>query len=299
MTGLNGHHRLPSPDAGDRVLDLLTEELSAGLSGEDAGELNRLLNQGLNRDFESLEVAAAACAIAFGLSHDGADEASLPERVRERCLGASVAVRTESRPAARPMTVQPPPRLSFSPRSPAPAAPRRVFSPGWLAAAACLVLAVTAWIDRGAQGVAAGPAPAGAADPVADRRAMLAEGTDLVRWSWSAWDDRYQGVSGDVVWSESRQEGYMELVGLPANDPGQNQYQLWIIESSRGEPLKVAPVDGGVFDVPTQAGPGGVVVPIAPKLLAKGVAAFAVTLEPPGGVVVSDQTRRVVIAKAG
>ncbi|MEO1716470.1 MAG: hypothetical protein AAFR76_05105 [Planctomycetota bacterium] len=53
------------------------------------------------------------------------------------------------------------------------------------------------------------------------------------------------------------------------------------------------PVDGGVFDI-NEA--GKVVIPIRVALPASDVVAFAVTVERPGGVVVSDQARRVVIA---
>ena len=87
----------------------------------------------------------------------------------------------------------------------------------------------------------------------------------------------------------------MRFSGLKPNDPDREQYQLWIVDASRGEPLKVPPVDGGVFD----AGAGGdVIVPIAPKLPVGKAFAFAVTIEPPGGVVVSDQSRKVVLAVA-
>ncbi len=85
-----------------------------------------------------------------------------------------------------------------------------------------------------------------------------------------------------LVWSDARQEGYMQFKGLSENDPKKNQYQLWIFKDA----AQKYPVDGGVFDVTDE----NAIVAIDPKILAKGKF-FAVTVEPPGGVVVSDRKR--------
>ena len=85
----------------------------------------------------------------------------------------------------------------------------------------------------------------------------------------------------------------MRLAGLVANDPGTAQYQLWIVDPERDQ----RPVDGGVFDVPS--GGGEVIIPIDPKLRIKSPAAFAITLEKPGGVVVSGGPLLVVAPVAG
>ena len=96
--------------------------------------------------------------------------------------------------------------------------------------------------------------------------------------------------AGDVVWSNDRQEGYLRLASLEANDPGQVQYQLWIFDGRRHV---FNAVDGGVFDV----APGGeLVVPIDPKLAVFEPVLFAITSEPPGGVVVSDRSRIATLA---
>ena len=52
------------------------------------------------------------------------------------------------------------------------------------------------------------------------------------------------------------------------------------------------PIDGGVFDIP--AGADEVIVPIDAKLRADNPAVFAITLEQPGGVVVSEGPLLVV-----
>ncbi len=101
----------------------------------------------------------------------------------------------------------------------------------------------------------------------------------------------FAGAGGKVVWSDSRQEGYMILSGIPVNDPQEAQYQLWIVDPKRDE----APVDGGVFDIPTDGSP--VVVPIVAKLALTDPQAFVITREQPGGVVRSKQEQVVALAK--
>jgi len=92
---------------------------------------------------------------------------------------------------------------------------------------------------------------------------------------------------------DEQQAGYMRLSGLVANEPGTAQYQLWIVDPDRD----ARPVDGGVFDVP--ADDEEVIIPIDSKLRINGPAAFAITLEKPGGVVVSAGPLLVVAPVAG
>ena len=83
----------------------------------------------------------------------------------------------------------------------------------------------------------------------------------------------------------------MRFRGLPANDPTNQQYQLWIFDENQDEKY---PIDGGVFDVNKD---GEVIIPIDAKINVKNPKMFAVTKEKPGGVVVSDRTGIVAIAK--
>ncbi|MBK7644414.1 MAG: anti-sigma factor [Planctomycetes bacterium] len=152
---------------------------------------------------------------------------------------------------------------------------------GWLVAASLLVaIALYALSAR-------------PADPATRRERLLASATDIVRAAWSPTEDPLAGkLSGDVVWSGARQEGYMRFHALAANDPRHQQYQLWIFDSTRAD-WQAKPVDGGVFDV----APGEeVVVPIAAKLEVRQPALFAVTLEAPGGVVVSQREHLLAMA---
>lgn len=83
----------------------------------------------------------------------------------------------------------------------------------------------------------------------------------------------------------------MSLTNLPANDPQSKQYQLWIVDPDRDE----KPVDGGVFDISAEN--NTVIVPIRNPLVVTNPKAFVITLEQPGGVVVSKQEVVVALAK--
>ncbi len=129
--------------------------------------------------------------------------------------------------------------------------------------------------------------------PVAARMSFLKSHPEVTPIAWTTTEDpAAQGASGDVVWSDEAQQGYMTFSGLPANDPAVTQYQLWVFDAARDERY---PVDGGVFDVPS--GEEVAVVPIATKLPVSRATMFAVTIEPAGGVVVSDRSRLPLLAK--
>jgi anti-sigma-K factor RskA len=110
-------------------------------------------------------------------------------------------------------------------------------------------------------------------------------------WTNPTDDVASTNASGEVVWSDQRQEGFMVISGLEVNDPKVSQYQLWIFDSARNEKF---PVDGGVFDV---AETGEVIIPIDAKLAISEASAFAVTIEIPGGVVRSERERLPLLAK--
>ena len=134
------------------------------------------------------------------------------------------------------------------------------------------------------------PVPSGgaslAASPDAGFAAFRDAADDAQTYAWApdqAQPD-YRGVGGWVVWSPRQQGGYLVFEDLPAQDPDQRQYQLWIVDPTRD----ALPVDGGVFDVqPHRADDGRVYVPIDAKLPVSDPTTFAVTLEQPGGVVKS------------
>ncbi|MEO8845542.1 MAG: anti-sigma factor [Kofleriaceae bacterium] len=162
----------------------------------------------------------------------------------------------------------------------------------WLAAAACLLVAGGAvWWGMQQRNDQQPIVATTASTPASDRAALVASATDLAKITWTVTPDpNAHGATGDVVWSAAQQKGYLRFVGLKPNDPAQYQYQLWIFDKTRDQAF---PVDGGVFDV---ASDGEVIVPISPKLHVNDLALFAVTVEKPGGVVVSKRERIVVTA---
>lgn len=111
-----------------------------------------------------------------------------------------------------------------------------------------------------------------------DLVAALSDKTEL---TWAPLDaPGFENVSGFVKWDNATQKGYMQIEGIPENDPGSAQYQLWIVDPQRDK----HPVDGGVFDITA----GTNIIPIDSRLTILEPKAFAVTLEQPGGVVVSE-----------
>lgn len=134
------------------------------------------------------------------------------------------------------------------------------------------------------------PRSRSAADELA---AFLAEARDVHREPWQrTMDVAALTANGEVVWSDERQEGFMRFEGLPPNNPGSYQYQLWIFDGERDERY---PVDGGVFDIAVHG--KETIVPIRATLPVKRAQMFAVTLEAPGGVVVSSRERLLLLAK--
>ena len=149
---------------------------------------------------------------------------------------------------------------------------------GWAAAAAIAIFAVLA-SQKDPQ-----------ISPAQAEAKLRTEARDLIERKFADLGT-FKNAGGKVVWSDQLQQGYMTLTGIPVNDPKKAQYQLWIVDPKRDE----APVDGGVFDIPTDGSP--VVVPIAAKLALTNPQMFVITLEQPGGVVKSKQEQVVALAK--
>ena len=134
------------------------------------------------------------------------------------------------------------------------------------------------------------PGPTGPFSPSEGMaRLIQANPADLVTVDWTQMQDK--NARGQVVWSDARQEGYMVFDGLPVNDPTKEQYQLWIFDTDREQNY---PVDGGVFDIRAD---GKVTVPINARIPVDKAVRFAVTIEKPGGVVVSTRERLPVLAE--
>lgn len=238
------------------------------------------------------EFAAAAVELAL-VRRAGSPLPALPDELAGRIGRAAPAhlprvIAVETRPAPKSLGGQSAGRSWLA-------------AAGWWTAA-CLA-GVLAWQWSGASRIAVPPSGDGKPPVLAELRGkLLAEDPEAVTVAWKkAGDDpaivageadlESVGALGDVVWSSARQQGYMRFRGLAANDPTVAQYQLWIFDAERDEAY---PVDGGVFDVP--AAGGDVVVRIDPRLRVSRATAFAITVEKPGGVVVSSRKRLPLLA---
>lgn len=248
-----------SSDSDERRQDLFVANLLFGLSPEERAELDTLLAAAPDGELRSL-------AEVIGLLdqvRSESDDFRLPESVRERIRANAVReLQRSARVGRRSILAR-------------PALP-------WTVAAASLLIALgtVAWF-----GLFRRPD-----DPSRMRDGLIASAGDLIREDWAPGPTPVSGASGDIAWSTSAQRGYMRFLGLRPNDPTVEQYQLWIFDRNQPE---ATPVDGGVFDV-TSA--GEVIVPIRPALRVREPYLFAVTIEKPGGVVVSDRSRLPLLA---
>jgi hypothetical protein len=100
-----------------------------------------------------------------------------------------------------------------------------------------------------------------------------------------------RGAGGELVWSQSAQEGLLKLNGLAEVDLKRGVYQLWIFDEARDNRY---PVDGGTFTI--DPADGTVMIRVKARLPDDRPTLFAVTLGPPGGVVVSDRQRLLLTA---
>jgi hypothetical protein len=312
----------PQNQPDEAMLDLLVKQVTEGLSPAEQRALDVLDSEIASAHARELELAAAAVALAGSPAAE-----PLPAALRARIeadarvafgeggagIGAGVGKMVSAGTGAGAREVGPPGDMAAAGKVVELAAVRR--SPargtaGWWAAAACLVLAVIGWLHSPAPAPLVLPpaqvsvnVPPPAAPlapepstptPAQEREALLARPDSLKVSLGITKDPAAAGASGDVVWDPATQRGFVRFTGLKPNDPQKHQYQLWIFDGDRDQRY---PVDAGVFDVPTDA--SEVIVPLRAALLVHAAKAFAVTLEQPGGVVVSARDHVLALGKAG
>jgi len=285
----------PRDQPDEAMVDLLIKQVTEGLSPAEQRSLDVMDSELASAYLRDLERAAAAVTLAGSTGGEPLPTA-LSARIAQQAAehfarpGNVADLATTRAAAAEKLRVR---------QSPAPARASRFAGYGWLAAAACLVLAIFGWersppplppvavVTPTPEIVPSRPAPPTAAE----ERATLLAKTDTLKIPLGATKDPAgAGVTGDVVWDPVTQRGFLHFAGLAANDPAMHQYQIWIFDAGRD---KRYPVDGGVFDVPANA--TEVVIPIRASLMVGKPAAFAVTLEKPGGVVVSGREHVVAL----
>jgi anti-sigma-K factor RskA len=270
------------------MLDLLCKKAIYGLTTGEETQLADLQRAAGNLgDAESIELTVAALSLA-GLDYG---EAVMPKNLQARVAAEAERFfdERESRPAASEPSV-----------AAETLRPVGSWLFGWLgwaaAAAACVALAVNIYMTRPGFEVAKVPQTPAAQQPerltpAQMRERLIASADDLARGSFGPGNVKSVVPSGDVVWSDAKQAGYMRFTNLPKNDPSKETYQLWIFDETQDEKT---PIDGGTFDVTSD---GEVVVPINAKLNPHNTKAFAITVEKPGGVVVSKREKIIALAK--
>ncbi len=243
----------------------LRADLALGeLDPADRAELDAFARE---REDESFELAAAATALAFGLR----PTTPLPEHLAKKIIAGADAYLEASAPRAQ---------ASRNAKSTTAAGAQVIVMPvaseeprarvdyvrwgGWVAAAACLVIAAMQTVaPRGA----AGGAPSGTT------RVALTAGTD----------PSGVGASGELAWSASDQRGTLRVRGLSPSAPGE-EYEAWIVGSTR---------DGDVA-VPLAHFAGGgpeIAIDVRSPLQVEAARRLVVTVERAGGVLVSRRSR--------
>lgn len=262
--------------------DLLAKKAVYGLDETDDNQLAEFDRGLVDAEFRSLELTAAAIGLA------GMNEIEpLPEHLRARIIkNAPFVEDVREDKQARTYT------------SDDVFGEKRSGWFGWLgwaaAAAACVALAANIWFTRMQPVEQANTTTSPDAPKVLTDQQKLDElmaSTGAIKANWAAGNVKeIKTITGEIVWSDEKQAGYMRFRGLPVND-GSNCYQLWIFDKTQ---KKETPIDGGVFRVTSD---GEVVVPITAKLKANSPYMFAITIEKDGGVVVSDREKIAALAK--
>ncbi|MBK7391707.1 MAG: anti-sigma factor [Chloracidobacterium sp.] len=276
----------------DIFFDLLTKKAIYGLDAAEQDQLDAMDPGNAELEFNSLEMAAAAISLM------GADNDPMPASLRSKIIADANAFVVEQ----NELTVAWPPAAAENDKGYVVDREERSSGSwlGWLgwasAAVACIALALNLWFTRVQPVEVAGTKPPIETPRVLStaelREEMLKAATDTIRASWAVGNVKnLTQIVGDVVWSDQKQTGYMRFKGLPVNDPTKEQYQLWIFDKNQD---KATPIDGGVFNVNAE---GEVIVPINAKIAASAPEMFAITVERPGGVVVSKRDKIAALAK--
>ena len=242
-----------------RLESLLASEATQGLTPAEATELDTLLDAFPDEDPDGFERAAAAVHLALA-----GELEEMPSRLVEKLHLATMAF--------TPVAVR---------KSARTGRPAWMAWSGWAVAASLAVLLIyTNWRQtQPPEVVQKQEEPIKQPEPkrestLAERRAeMLKDKTAKA----VTFDEAKGEATASVVWSGVRQEGVIEVRGLPLNDPTREQYQLWIMDATQKQPI---PIDGGVFDVKPD---GTATFTVRSPIPVSDAQAFAISKEKPGG----------------
>jgi hypothetical protein len=275
----------------DRFIELAPDYALGLLEGDDLEQFERHLAAGCEAcELELGRMDAVGDALAYAVPLVPA-----PPALRDRVLLAVEAdlatTKRESLPAAPPRRATPRPDAPAPTYSPGPwPPPDRVAASapapkrgGWLGGLAP-ALAFAGVLVGALSGVYALKLRSQLALVRADLERVQAENQELARVMDVVGSPRLRLVAlggqpaspkseGRVLWSPDAKKAVFYAYGLP-RPPAGKDYQLWVIEGSTPRSEGVFPVD--------EKGQAQHVLPEVPG--AGGVGAFAVTLEPAGGL---------------
>lgn len=248
---------------------LLADRALQGADPAEQAGINCLLQHQPEESQESFELTAAAVDMAYSTTQHEPLPAHLLSKLQTQgeAIAADNSQRKHVEPmrtaVGKPMTSS---RLKWS---------QALGYAGWVAAATLLVAFLIPKPDISTE---------------AAYLNLKQKGALEVKGEAGPGDEKKQ-IAGEVLWDDKLQTGYMKLRGMPVNSPDKSQYQLWIFDSKPFS--KDNPTDGGVFDVNKD---GEVIIPIKPNLKVSKPELFAITVEQPGGVMVSKREKIVFVA---
>ncbi|CAN5116034.1 hypothetical protein BH20ACI1_BH20ACI1_09500 [soil metagenome] len=284
----------------ERLLELLSDQAIFDLNEEELMELEQLKKQFPDwKNYASFELTAAAIGIA------NIKMVAMPDSLRTKILNNAEDFLSSQVKQREVVNSESETRNIFGSLpaetvgSSLAETEKRPFWQwlGWgVAFAACALLAINLWTTRIqpqseiAQDNKIVQTPTPELNAFQKRDQFIATAPDIIRTKLES-PNGAKEISGDVVWSNSQQKGYVTFRGMPVNNPSEETYQLWVFDEAQNDKY---PISGGVFDVGES---GEIVVPIDTELKIQKPKMFAVTEEKPGGVVVSDREKLLAIAK--
>lgn len=250
----------------EHVHALLADRALQGADAAEEAGLNCLLQHYPELDAESFDRAAAALDLALAHGEEEPLPSGLMNRLQVQAASLNLEPKKSSSAVAAVIVPLPTPVASVRGGAPSP-----LIWAGWMVAAVVLFFAV-----------APQQPPKLSYSQLKERGALVVEGkkTDIVK----------NDIQGEFIWDSNTQQGYMKLTGFDVNDPKISQYQLWIFDDK--DFTKKTPIDGGVFNVTNK---NAVLIPIKPNIKVGKPALFAITVEPPGGVMVSKRDPLIFI----
>lgn len=275
------NHELPASD--ERLVDLMIQRATFGLTESEQLEFDQLNSSSENSaEAERFELTASAIDLAFGT---GQSQEEMPRQIQDKLLISAGQFLAGQRGLDSGAPIELRSALNQS----------NVRNSNWgrvnvavaLVTAASLLVAAGWWFltDQGNN------SPVEAVARTTQQKFdqfMSAPPSDLVELEWQP--VHAPKAAGKVVWSDSRQQGYMVFKDLDVNDPLKEQYQLWIFDTAKDQ---THPVDGGVFNI---ASTGEILVPIVAHVPVSRAVQFAITVERPGGVMVSSREKIPLLA---